>query len=301
MALIAVIIMGTGSSLIAQTFLQACTQSDASKKDDDGLSADVDSLKTATASFVGNVEGFNCTMYDRALKKMHGLQLSGHNFHHLELLQDMHALESLDISRNGLTTASGVGHLSHLKAIDVSLNNISDITELPALSNLESLRMEDNQVNDIHAIAALGDLRELWADFNSISDISPIGNLPNLLWVHLSSNKIERLSGFETFLSTPGIFDISNNEIKDFGLLDETLRKRVIITGNPAQKEQLDALLTKVPAMIVELYGDTLTVESIKDSYAEHKDVVGCPAPSSVTYKSGFDFTRYSPACGPEW
>ena len=112
---------------------------------------------------------------------------------------DLNSLDGeLDLSDYGISHLEGVEHLTNIVSLNLSGNGIGDIGPLASLSNLESLFISENCIRDMETLRKLSGLREIDVSFNDIERADPLLSLENLEYVNLVGNRIADESVLDT-------------------------------------------------------------------------------------------------------
>ena len=136
------------------------------------------------------------------------LSLVGFDLSSLEGLEQLTALQVLDVSHNDLTDLSPLAELSlnelyaadnqltaapsmeTLVYLDLSGNDLTELGPLARDYRLSSLNVGSNQILDLAPLAELTSLRSLNISGNGLTNISPIYGLKNLKTVALDGNTL---------------------------------------------------------------------------------------------------------------
>ncbi|NMO97848.1 leucine-rich repeat domain-containing protein [Paenibacillus lemnae] len=157
-------------------------------------------------------------------------------------IQDMEALEVVELRDLGITDLSGLEYGTNIKILDLNRNKISDLQPLRGLTNIQELHLSHNTVTDLQNLSEMKNLKSLdisnnqitsidvlrhfpllntfTADQNQISDISILSKMVNLDFLRLSANQIERLQPLSK-LNALRSLDLSFNKIKDVSPLKD--------------------------------------------------------------------------------
>ena len=153
---------------------------------------------------------------------------------------ELSSLETLSLSKCGITTISGLERITRLKYLDLSYNPVrnleplaqmtkletlnlqrTSIVELTALSNCTSLKELDvsfNVLTSLEPIYGLSSLRTLNAGYNILSEINFTGTTSGLEVLTLNDNQLTSISSLSTCMSLKEL-DISNNKLTDISVL----------------------------------------------------------------------------------
>ena len=112
---------------------------------------------------------------------------------------DLNSLDGeLDLSDYGISHLDGIERLINITSLNLSGNRICDLGPLASLSNLESLFVSENLIRDIEALRTLHGLKELDVTFNNIENADLLLDLENLNYVNLAGNRIGNESVADT-------------------------------------------------------------------------------------------------------
>lgn len=143
----------------------------------------------------------------------------------------------LTLNNNELKSTAGISH-SHLEYLELNHNDIKEITLNPYdLKNLKSLELRGNILTTTNGIFFPG-LISLYLAENQIERLENLEILVNLKILHLRSNKLSSLDGFDSRCIKLNYLNFRNNEIMKISEL-EKLRclpglETLIILENPA-------------------------------------------------------------------
>jgi Leucine-rich repeat (LRR) protein len=126
------------------------------------------------------------------------------------------SLETIDLSRNDLTSLSGsnVCSIAALKTLDLSSNRL---VELPRFRSprLEELAVADNRLESLSPLEDLPELRVLDASRNALRALPfSIGALSQLCEVHLRNNHLESLPPSLGMCQHLRMLDVSDNKLE---------------------------------------------------------------------------------------
>jgi len=108
---------------------------------------------------------------------------------------DLNSLDGeLDLSDYGISHLDGIEQLINITSLNLSNNRICDLGPLTSLSNIESLFISENHIRDIEALGTLHGLKELDVSFNDIENADLLLDLENLNYVNLAGNRIKNES-----------------------------------------------------------------------------------------------------------
>lgn len=151
--------------------------------------AQIDFADTALGACVADTAAQN-----NWTKASDALQLScaDQGIESLKGLEQLSALQSLDLRRNHIVNVAPLRQLTHLTTLKLSKNQVSNINPLSALSQLRFLSFSENDLaeNNLMALKSLNKLETLYLRNNQIQDISVLANLTGLLTLKLEDNDI---------------------------------------------------------------------------------------------------------------
>jgi hypothetical protein len=215
------------------TFIRACAAVSAGGSPKD---ATLDALIVAAEQIVGPIATDDrCAVYERALQKLTGLEISAAELSDIRLLSTLTNLEELELRNNHIADLSPLANLTNLKILDFTSNNAKDLAPLRRMTKLRFLWASGNQITDLRPLGILTDLDSVHLENNSIRDVAPLANLriglislghnqitsigalsqmPNIIRIYAHSNKIVSVSDF-TPPKTLKIINLSDNPIGD--------------------------------------------------------------------------------------
>ncbi|XP_012239080.1 leucine-rich repeat-containing protein 23-like [Bombus impatiens] len=151
-------------------------------------------------------------------------------------LDPMPYLQVLTLNKNKLTSTSGISH-KLLQCLELNHNNIEEITLNPYdLEKLNNLELRGNILTTTNGIFFPGLIRLYLAE-NQIEKVEGLEILVNLRILHLRSNKISNLDGFDSRCAKLSYLNLRNNEITKISELEKlnclTALETLIILENP--------------------------------------------------------------------
>ena len=176
-----------------------------------------------------------------SLTSLKKLSLVGFDLSSLEGLEQLTALEVLDVSHNRLTDLSPLSglHLHELYATD------NQLTQPPAFDTLVQLDLSDNALTDLSALTEDIRLGGLSVRGNEVTDLSPLEGLTSLRTLDISGNGLTNIAP---------LYGLQNLQ-------------QVALDGNTLTNGQLLTLLNRCPDC-------TLDVEVLTD-IPEEVDIGG--------------------------
>ncbi|NLV40484.1 MAG: hypothetical protein GXY15_04560, partial [Candidatus Hydrogenedentes bacterium] len=135
--------------------------------------------------------------------KLTSLTASGLGISHLDGLELLVELVTLDLYDNEIADIEEVSMLTSLEELDLGRNSITDLSPLAPLVNLTAVELgcgniltrgiapipgQSNQIVDVSPLADLTQLTFLGLSGNDITDVSPLADLENLQYLALSGN-----------------------------------------------------------------------------------------------------------------
>ncbi|CAL7940544.1 unnamed protein product [Xylocopa violacea] len=175
-------------------------------------------------------------------------------------LEPMPYLQVLTLNKNKLKSTSGISH-KLLECLELNHNNIEEVTLNPYnLENLKILEMRGNILTTTNGIFFPG-LVCLYLAENQIEKLEGLEILVNLRILHLRSNKVSNLDGFDSRCAKLNYLNLRNNEITRISELEKLnclpSLETLIILENPvagdAEAEEEIAYRRFVLAMLPNL------------------------------------------------
>ena len=126
------------------------------------------------------------------------------------------SLETVDLSRNDLTSLSGsnVCALPALRTLDLSSNSLQELPRFRS-PRLEELAVADNRLESLSPLEDLPELRVLDASRNALRALPfSIGALARLTEVHLRNNHLEALPPSLGMCQQLRMLDVSDNKLE---------------------------------------------------------------------------------------
>ncbi|CAN0097012.1 unnamed protein product, partial [Scytosiphon promiscuus] len=123
-------------------------------------------------------------------------------------LGPMKDLTELDLSVEGLTSASLLRACTSLKSLSLNVNRLSSPAGLVESTSLVRLGLRDNRLSSLQGLSGLPCLRELRLDINHLTSLHELKRLPALVELSANTNHIQELSeGFAVgLMSAEGPF-----------------------------------------------------------------------------------------------
>ncbi|KOC66130.1 Leucine-rich repeat-containing protein 23 [Habropoda laboriosa] len=127
-------------------------------------------------------------------------------------LEPMPYLQVLTLNKNKLTSTSGISH-KQLECLELNHNNIEEVTLNPYdLENLKHFELRGNILTTTNGIF-FPRLTRLFLAENQIEKLEGLEILVNLTTLHLRSNKLSNLTGFDSRCVKLNYLNLRNNEI----------------------------------------------------------------------------------------
>ncbi len=236
--------------------------------------ATLDAMIVAAEQIVGPLATEDrCAIYERALRKLTGLEISSAELSDLQLLSTLTNLESLKLSNNHIADLSPMANLKDLVFLDITSNRVSDLTPLSGMTKLTFLRASGNQISDLKPLQNLPQLSLVRLENNSIHDVKPLAvlnadlislshnqitdigelsRMPKVIRIYANSNKIPIVSDFKP-PATLMIINLSDNPVSDdeiallsqkMGIPDQYGNKRVVFTRDDQYNKDIDFVPT---------------------------------------------------------
>lgn len=156
-------------------------------------------------------------------------ELSGSSYDILSLegIEQLGALERLDLSYNSIEDITPLGNLPHLHTLDLAYNRVESLAPLSPLGELQELKVQGNHLTSLTGLERLTNLRSLNVSDNPIENLEPLRGLSNL--EHLSArgvgiDDVSPLVGLTALRS----LDLSNNRIESVDPLRNLVELRTL-------------------------------------------------------------------------
>nr|XP_033334786.1 leucine-rich repeat-containing protein 23-like [Megalopta genalis] len=152
-------------------------------------------------------------------------------------MEQMPYLQVLTLNKNQLKSTTGISH-TLLEILELNHNNIEEVTLNPYdLKNLKTLELRGNILTTTNGIFFPG-LICLYLAENQIEKLEGLDILVNLKILHLRSNKLSNLDGFDSRCTKLNYLNLRNNEITKISELQKlsclSALEILIIFENPA-------------------------------------------------------------------
>jgi Leucine-rich repeat (LRR) protein len=281
-----------------QVFLNRCNSATRTRnKDADQV---VRAFTEAAKDIVGTADNPDCQLYERALEKAGGLEISGVPLQNASILASFRNLTSLTLTNDGITSLSGIEKLDALLSLDLSDNSITDLTPLKSLRNLRVLKISNNKIADLSPLSSMQHLRSLDAHLNRLKDINVLNGLSELLWVELGQNSIKSVAGLDDFFARPGSVNFNENLIEDGRPIPGTSERRVDLSNNPADQiyDPPRPTLPILRPLMLSTGGAKLDRENLQ----RRNRIVACgPREKPYSDEDPFGFQDLTEPCGTRW
>ena len=151
------------------------------------------------------------------------------------------SLQVLTLNKNKLKSTLGISH-KLLECLELNHNNIEEVTLNPYdLENLKILELRGNILTTTNGIFFPGLIRLYLAE-NQIEKLEGLEILVNLRILHLRSNKISSLDGFDSHCAKLSYLNLRNNEITKISELEKLnclpALETLIILENPVTADR---------------------------------------------------------------
>ncbi|MEL7423344.1 MAG: leucine-rich repeat domain-containing protein [Bacteroidota bacterium] len=117
--------------------------------------------------------------------------------------------------------------LSALEQVNLGANEITNITPLQRLPKLRYLNLRSNKITDANVLKNLPQLQTLNLSFNRLTDLSVLQHLPQLQTLRLSSCKLEDWTILQHLTQLENL-DLSFNDIQDWSFLKQLTQLRTL-------------------------------------------------------------------------
>jgi protein phosphatase 1 regulatory subunit 7 len=169
------------------------------------------------------------------LKKLY---LSANKIKKIQGLDNLRALECLDMGDNRIRKIENLETLDSLKELHLAKNKIQVIENIGHLKKVYMLTLQANFIVEITGLEELTGLEQLYFQQNKIKKISGIDTLSKLEILDLAINEIETIEGLEVMGDTIDELWMNNNKISDWASIEymgKTLKniKGLYIACNP--------------------------------------------------------------------
>lgn len=178
--------------------------------------------------------------------------------------QGLSLLRWLDMSKNRLTTVSGLMSCPLLTHLDVSMNRIELLGSFEPLKELQTFKLAGNKVQVLEGLHGLPSLSLLDASHNQLHDAKQIVFLPALTELNLSKNRLSELEPVQHALAgLPKLLSLELHgnplrEHRDYHMLLLELAELERLDGvvaSPLLREQLQRVKGKTD--VADLVSDT--------------------------------------------
>merc|ERR1719313_2965311 len=169
-------------------------------------------------------------------------------------------LKRLNVAQNHIAKVSGIDTLTELDTLDLSRNGITDVPVGMFPSSLTDLILEENGLSSgsflfgkrsararadrSEVLCGLPNLATLLLGGNEFRDLSSFPPIPSLLDLDLKSNKVESLRGIDDKVPNLEVLVVSQNYLKtldQLSALDMLMAlSDLTIDGNPVVKEHTE-------------------------------------------------------------
>ena len=120
------------------------------------------------------------------LEQLKQLKITGKELEDLDRLEDITAIEDLNLSDNQIENLKPLSQLENLIVLDLSKNRIADLSPLSGLTKLNFLNLDQNQIGSLGPLLTMPELVGLILTDNDYADPSPLMEMKNLRSLYLS-------------------------------------------------------------------------------------------------------------------
>ncbi|PVD23485.1 hypothetical protein C0Q70_16757 [Pomacea canaliculata] len=124
---------------------------------------------------------------------LRALDASLNQLKHVEGVEALPRLRSLNLSHNLLHNADGLTQSITLVDLRLAANNLQNISSMPPLINLRILDVSNNKLQSLDGLSSLPRLEELYAQRNELLDLLPVMSCGNLRVLNAANNQISNL------------------------------------------------------------------------------------------------------------
>ncbi len=249
------------------------------------------------------------------------LECSGRNIQSLRGIENLIALETLDLQSNAIFRLNGIENLQNLRTLNLSVNKVSDLTpvskitslerlfaaknsfttlpDFSAMTNLVEIDLSRNPQTDISMLASASGLVKLKMSNTRLSDLNTVSELTALTTLDLDRNGLAEIASLSTLAALTNL-NLEQNEIHRLaGGLSSVLSGTIVLTGNPVLCADIEDYNASKPSTV------TLTFDSpcLASAYGTDEDNDGilaeldnCPAIANPDQKDS-DGDRFGDAC----
>ena len=249
------------------------------------------------------------------------LQCSGRNIQSLRGIENLIALETLDLQSNAIFRLNGIENLQNLRTLNLSVNKVSNLTpvskitslerlfaaknsfttlpDFSAMTNLVEIDLSRNPQTDISMLASASGLVKLKMSNTRLSDLNTVSELTALTTLDLDRNGLAEIASLSTLAALTNL-NLEQNEIHRLaGGLSSVLSGTIVLTGNPVLCADIEDYNASKPSTV------TLTFDSpcLASAYGTDEDNDGilaeldnCPAIANPDQKDS-DGDRFGDAC----
>ena len=249
------------------------------------------------------------------------LECSGRNIQSLRGIENLIALETLDLQSNAIFRLNGIENLRNLRTLNLSVNKVSNLTpvskinslerlfaaknsfttlpDFSAMTNLVEIDLSRNPQTDISMLASASGLVKLKMSNTRLSDLNTVSELTALTTLDLDRNGLAEIASLSTLAALTNL-NLEQNEIHRLaGGLSSVLSGTIVLTGNPVLCADIEDYNASKPSTV------TLTFDSpcLASAYGTDEDNDGilaeldnCPAIANPDQKDS-DGDRFGDAC----
>jgi hypothetical protein len=208
LAVLAILAIGIGSTLLVQRVLQPKQESNGTVPSE--IIATVQPPQATATDAPAYVTGLKKgSAVDQAIRKKLGVAEGA------LLLKDVESITEIDLSGLGLVDIGELSILTGLKTLDLHNNKISDLNPISTLSGIETLLIYNNRIVSLQPISSLVNLTELSAENNQIVDVTPLAELTALEKLYLQDNQITDVSPIKNLVNLTRLV-LDGNPVTDF-------------------------------------------------------------------------------------
>lgn len=172
----------------------------------------------------------------------------------LDGLDNLTALETLDLRRNEIVNIKPLRSLIRLKTLKLAKNKVAEISSVALLTRMTFLSISENAFDQttLNALAQLKALDTLYLRNNQLTDITALGQMRSITKLYLSNNQIVDISKLARLKSLQTLH-LENNAIEKIDSLFELDQATNIkLSGNDSINcVELDRLASAVDGRVL--------------------------------------------------
>lgn len=191
-------------------------------------------------------------------------------------------LTVLSFDSNRISDITSLKSTAELQYLSMNNNKVSSLVSIVNSGKLQYLSFNNNQVTEIYTSLKFTELEKIYADNNLLQSIGNLSGWESLEYLSLSNNLINEVGADQIPQNDFKYFDVSNNNISDFNLIEGKKYDALLIYGNPiGEMEFLNTISSKNTCFTYNWIFNITKLTGVSGDFY----VLDCPLDKQVAYK----------------